>query len=126
MTTKKPKGHSQVHGPDAKAAPEPARRRSAAPPRAAASLVAIDYPVEGERVRAGHYTVRVRAPEGSEVQVSLDGRTWGSCRAAAGYYWYDWSPADAGPCSLRARARSSPGRWRLSEPRACTVVAGPA
>lgn len=127
MSSKKARSHSQVHGRDAKPAREAVHRSAAGGSRAAGSPVAIDYPAEGERVAAGHYAVRVGAPEGWEVQVTLDGRTWESCRSASGYYWFDWFPTEAGPRSLRARGRRVPGRasagrWRLSEPRACIVA----
>ena len=84
--------------------------------------VVIDFPGEGEKVRAGHYAARVSADGAAEVQLSVDRGDWRPCRESAGYWWCDFWPQPHEIHELRARARPSDGAWVLSQPRACDVI----
>lgn len=102
-------------------AAKPAAKKSAAPKKAALT-VSIDHPLEGETLRPGHYSVRLSAPVGAQVQVRLDGGEWLDCREAVGFLWFDFAPV-TGLARLEARARSGKGRWSAVVARSC-VVAG--
>lgn len=108
-------------------APKPVKEPKAAKaPKAArpgkAPAVLLDYPQQGETVRAGHYAIRVAAKDGLKVEVSIDGGVWTECRNAAGYYWYDWTPAAPGQHQIVARAVNGGPRPRLSEERVVVVA----
>lgn len=79
---------------------------------AADNVPAIDFPRLGERVRRGHYAVRISAPAG-ECHVSIDGGGWRGCRRDSGFFWYDWS-AERGAHRIMARNRSENG-WGHTE-----------
>lgn len=100
--------------------------RNAAAKAAAAKTrleVSIDFPQEGDVVRPGHYAVRVGAAGAGQAQVRVASGEWFDCREAAGYFWYDWTPAPQdGPIRLAARARIGKGRWAAAIERACVVV----
>lgn len=72
------------------------RRRTAAP--------RIDYPRPDERIDLAGYAFRIDAPGGARVEVSIDGGDWRPCRAASGYWWFDWDGYRAGEHEIRARA----------------------
>jgi len=91
--------------------------------KAPSSPVAIDFPMQGEQVRPGHYAIRLTAPQAAEAQLSICGGDWQSCRESSGHFWCDWHPEHEGTCTLEARARSGKGRWTKSEPRDCVVCA---
>lgn len=105
----------------------PATAKAAAPKRAAKTAapkksplsVVIDYPQDGETVRAGHYSVRLTVSAPAEVQLRVDGGDWRSCREAVGHYWLDWSAA---PALLEARARAGKGRWVAAPARTVAVI----
>ena len=63
------------------------------PATAIKKKIAIDYPTQHERITSQSYTFRVSASvEGGElVLVSVDDGPFSPCRAAAGYWWFDWS-----------------------------------
>ncbi|MFI5351273.1 MAG: hypothetical protein ACHQ2Z_17140 [Elusimicrobiota bacterium] len=108
----------------------PVKTRRAAAPRAVAVkkaapkkvplAVSIDYPLEGEALRSGHYSIRLTADGASSAQGRVDGGEWLDCREAVGHFWLDWAPR-AGEARLEARARSGKGRWAVS-PARCVVV----
>ena len=85
--------------------------------------VSIDYPKDAERVRPGHYSIRLTASLASSAQVRVDGGDWLDCRQAVGHFWLDWSPA-AGNALVEARARSGKGRWAAAPVRSIVVVDG--
>ncbi|MFI5345622.1 MAG: hypothetical protein ACHQ51_04530 [Elusimicrobiota bacterium] len=100
----------------------PAVKKPAAKPAAPKKTrleVSVDYPLEGESVRSGHYSIRLTSAGAGQVQVRLDGE-WTDCREAVGHFWYDWSPL-AGSVRIEARARVGKGRWTAASPRACVV-----
>ena len=104
-------------------------RRPAAPsvPRAASSkkpplTVSIDYPLGGEAVHPGHYSIRLTAAGAGQAQVRFDGGDWLDCREALGHHWFDWAP-QAGPALIEARARAGKGRWTAAAARGCIVAA---
>lgn len=79
--------------------------------------LAVDYPVQNERINSFEYTVRVSAPETAEsVDVSIDQGAWKSCRKAEGFWWYDWSGFDNGEHELIARTPGKNGRFLMSAP----------
>jgi hypothetical protein len=82
----------------------------------------IDYPGEGELVREGIYAVRISAEPEMEVEISINNGEWRPCRESIGYWWFDWRPAEAGPCLLIARSRAANGRWKKSDVRSCRVI----
>ena len=96
--------------------------KQAAPKKKALS-VSIDYPLEGEAVRSGHYSIRLTAVGASSAQVRVGGGDWTDCREAVGHFWLDWSPA-AGDASIEARARTGKGRWAAASKRSISVVDG--
>jgi len=51
--------------------------------------LSIDYPKTDEIVWSGHYAVRITAPHGEKVEVSIDNGKWTPCRSAAGHWWLD-------------------------------------
>lgn len=91
----------------------------------------IDYPLEGETVTAGEYTMRVTAPpQASRVELSIDGGDWEPCRLTDGRWWYDWRSFREGPHDVIARCHGGNECPRLSEPRdfgvsfTCSLPAG--
>ncbi|MBI5241718.1 MAG: hypothetical protein HY926_14690, partial [Elusimicrobia bacterium] len=76
------------------------------------NIPAIDFPRLGERIRRGHYAIRISAPPG-ECHVAIDGGCWRSCRRDSGYFWYDWRP-EPGSHHIMARNRSDNG-WGHTE-----------
>lgn len=99
----------------------PKKTPKAAAPKKAALSVAIDYPQEGEAVRAGHYSIRVTADGASSAQVRVDGGDWADCREAVGHFWLDWM-CGTGESRLEARARSGKGRWTAAPARSVAVA----
>jgi len=84
--------------------------------------VIIDYPVERDMVKLGHYGIRIASDHGAHVQVSINNGDWFSCRAANGYFWFDWLPNKGGTYSIVARAQFGHGSWKVSDVRSCVVV----
>ena len=85
------------------------------------STVTLDYPLEHELVRRGHYTIRLTALAGvREVQVRIDAGAWGDCRQSVGHFWYDWMPVP-GTARLQARSRRGKARWAVGPSRTCRV-----
>jgi hypothetical protein len=84
--------------------------------------VTVDYPQEGEKVKHGHYAVRVSANDATEVEISVDRGDWRPCRTSNGYWWGDMWPQAHEIHEIRARARTGEGDWTESEPRACDAV----
>jgi hypothetical protein len=80
--------------------------------------ISIDSPQEGERVRRGHYAIRISAGAG-QCQAAIDEGGWQDCRSDAGYAWLDWFPEKAGAHRIMVRTRVS-GKWIKAE-RVCDV-----
>ena len=80
--------------------------------------IKIDYPQEGERVRRGHYAIRISAG-GGQCQAAIDESSWQDCRNDAGYSWLDWFPEKPGAHRITVRTRLS-GRW-IKAQRVCDV-----
>lgn len=91
-------------------------------PAAPKLAVSIDYPAESEKVRPGHYTVRITAPGATQVQARTGGGDWIECRESVGHFWLDWAPR-TGLVRIAARGRAGKGRWTPATERDC-VVAG--
>ena len=83
--------------------------------------VNIDYPRPSEKVKKGHYAIRVHAPWATQAQVSTSGALWQNCRSDVGFFWFDWNPAKSGPQKINARARNGAGTWTKAEIRDCEV-----
>ena len=78
----------------------------------------IDFPREGEIIRSGTYTIRLGAPqEDWLVEISINGGVWLPCRAAAGYWWYDWSGIEPGAHEIEGRLTDEDGITELCAPR---------
>lgn len=87
--------------------------------------VAMDYPQQGEKITAPHYTFRVGATGDPErVEVSIDQGPWQSCRHSAGYWWYDWSGYTGGRYQAVVKAWARDGRVVTCEPRDFQVTGG--
>lgn len=116
-----------VSGPKKEKAPKAATAPKAAkePKAPKTPVVTLDYPTPGERVRPGHYAVRVAAKPEVAVEVSVDGGPWQPCREAVGYYWFDWTPSEAGEHTLVARAKNGGPRYAKTEERSVVVVETP-
>ncbi len=77
----------------------------------------LDYPTQGEKVPANHYSVRITVDEAADqVDVSLDQGPWKNCRRSYGHWWYDLESLDLGEHEVIARARQGDGRWMVSVP----------
>jgi hypothetical protein len=63
----------------------------------------IDYPQAGEIIVSPQYTLRITAPEGLAVEVSIDDGAWQPCRYSVGHWWFDWSNYPAGRHTVCAR-----------------------
>ena len=105
------------------APPKPAAKKAVAKkaPKKAPLRVSIDYPLEGEAVRPGHYSIRLTAAGSTQAQGRFDGGDWLDCREAVGHFWLDWAPR-AGEARLEARARSGKGRWTAAPARVAVVA----
>jgi hypothetical protein len=101
------------------AAPRSAVKKAA--PKKPRLAVSIDYPQEGEAVRAGHYSIRLTAAGASTAQGRFDGGDWLDFREAVGHFWLDWAPR-VGKVLLEARARLGKGRWTAAPARVAVVA----
>lgn len=72
--------------------------------------LSIDYPKKEEKIASSHYTVRISAPEGGNVDISIDGLPFEPCRRAVGHWWYDWSGYLSGQHRAVVRLTSEDGR----------------
>jgi hypothetical protein len=87
-------------------------------------MPAVDYPQTGEKVAAGHYAIRLSAPQAAKrVEVSINQGPWQACRPAGGYWWFDWSAESAGEHEVVARAFGAAGRAVHSAPQQFYVKA---
>ncbi|PIR18743.1 MAG: hypothetical protein COV48_05860 [Elusimicrobia bacterium CG11_big_fil_rev_8_21_14_0_20_64_6] len=92
---------------------------------AAGPVPAVDFPQDGEEIFVASYTMRIGCPgDAREVEVSIDGGPWRTCRCAVGYWWYDFSGGAAGGHRISARAQDADGRMIVSEPRVFSVREG--
>jgi len=92
------------------------------PAIAAKPAVLIDYPAQNEEISSPEYTIRVGVLQDVQsVDVSINDSAWQPCRAAAGYWWYDWSGYLPGRHEISARAVMRGGRTITSEPRSARV-----
>lgn len=81
------------------------------------TMLAVDFPRQGERIASREYTLRVSAPEDiKRMDVSIDQGDWLPCRKSAGYWWYDWSGYDSGEHEILARIETSDGKFVSCEP----------
>jgi hypothetical protein len=79
----------------------------------------IDHPREQERLTGPVYAVRLGVGGADQVEISIDGGVWQSCRLTSGYRWYDWSGIQPGRHTLAARMKTPDGRWYRTPPRSC-------
>lgn len=77
------------------------------------SYVVIDHPIDGEKVNAGHYAIRIGASS-EPVEISIDKAEWKSCRHAGGYFWFDWHISQ-GEHRIVARVLLSTGKHKNSK-----------
>lgn len=88
--------------------------------------VGIDFPVEDEAIGTKEYTFRLWAREGETVEVSINGSLWQPCRAAVGFWWYDWNGYLPGRHELRARVKNPDGTTQTTPSRNFRVESEPA
>jgi hypothetical protein len=85
--------------------------------------ILIDYPVDNETVSGLHYAIRVGASDAGFVELSFDGGDWQTCRAAAGYWWFDWGYFSPGTHKIVARLCDQDGKTlKKSSPVTVTVI----
>ena len=87
-----------------------------------ADKVQIDFPLDGEKIKQGHYAVRLTALEATEAEVAINRAAWQPCRGSAGFFWYDFWPEPHEIYQISARARFGDSEWVLSVDRYCDVV----
>lgn len=81
------------------------------------TMLAVDFPRQGERVSSAQYTLRVSAPDDiKSMDVSIDQGDWQPCRKSVGYWWRDWSGYDSGEHEIVARIETSDGKFVSCEP----------
>ena len=83
--------------------------------------VTIDFPLNGDRISAQYYGVRISAPGGRPVQISIDGGEWKPCRESAGHFWFDWTGIPAGEHKLTAQIQTADGKFKKSKIVKCWV-----
>lgn len=81
----------------------------------------IDYPKEGEILNPKHYAVRISASDG-EVELSIDGSDWISCRKSVGYYWFDWYYILPGKHKCLARKKLAEGSYNKTKTVNCLCI----
>lgn len=81
--------------------------------------VSIDFPVENEEIFPGHYAIRLFSPENKPMEISIDNGPWVACRAANGYFWFDWWPVKGGKSRISARVVGSNAKKATT--RTCVV-----
>ncbi len=79
------------------------------------AYVVIDYPQDGVTINPGHYSIRLGAAGGSDIELSIDGGDWQKTRENCGYYWYDWHNFSAGSHKIIARMKGSDGKVKKSK-----------
>lgn len=79
----------------------------------------IDFPREQERLRGPVYVIRLGVGGAQQVELSIDGGSWQSCRLNSGYWWFDWSGIRLGKHTLVARMRTFDGRLFRTPTRTC-------
>ncbi len=77
--------------------------------------VVIDYPKNGDILEPHHYSIRIGASVGHDVQVSIDKGPWQPARENSGYYWYDWHDISIGQHSVVARITFANGKTKKSK-----------
>ena len=97
--------------------PSAAKEASAKPK----SAIAVDFPVDGEKMQPLHYAVRIQAQGGDAVEISIDGGDWQGCRQTEGYFWHDWHSIPKGKHKVSARMRLPNGKFKKSPVVRCTV-----
>jgi hypothetical protein len=84
--------------------------------------IEVDFPQEGEAVTSSQYTLRIAAGQNLRgIEVSINGASWQPCRAAGGYWWFDWQGYASGPHVLLARGESETGKKAISHRREFSV-----
>lgn len=85
----------------------------------------LDYPQQGEKITAPHYTFRVgTAGDIERVEISLNAGPWQACRHSVGYWWYDWADYTGGRYQAVVKAWARDGRAVTCEPRDFQVAGG--
>lgn len=88
--------------------------------KASECYVIIDYPQNNEVIKHPDYAIRIGASENVNVELSLNGGEWLSCRFADGFWWYDWSINKKGMHNIKARICDKKGvLLRETEIRKC-------
>lgn len=83
----------------------------------ARTMLAVDFPRQGERITTPQYTLRLSAPEDvAGMDISIDQGDWQPCRKSVGYWWYDWSGYENGEHEIVARVQTGNGKDISCEP----------
>lgn len=70
------------------------------------TMLAVDFPRQGETITGPQYSVRLSAPDDAvRMDISIDQGEWQPCRRAEGYWWYDWSGYEDGEHEIIARVQ---------------------
>ena len=76
--------------------------------------VVVDFPKNGEKILPVHYAFRIGANQ-ENIEISMDGGEWKSCRKGSGYFWYDWNSIPAGKHKCAARMKLTNGKYKKSK-----------
>ena len=80
-----------------------------------ATVIAMDYPKEGEHITNLDYTFRITAKGAGQVEIAVDNNEWQHCRQADGFWWYDWAGYTSGKHQAVARIKpENDGKERIS------------
>ncbi len=74
--------------------------------------IMIDYPKVNERILSPAYTFRIGSKVEGPVEISINDGPWNACRAAEGYWWFDWRCDKAGKYKAVARVRCEQGETK--------------
>jgi hypothetical protein len=86
------------------------------------AYLVIDYPVEADIIKNGHYAIRIGASHNGYVEISFNKGEWNPCRYADGYWWFDWVYFTPGNYVLSARMIDPRGNKIIETPeRKCKV-----
>ncbi len=100
---------------------KPAAVKKSAAAAGPKSYIVIDYPKEGEKFYPHHYSIRIGAGGGENVEISFDGGEWTGCRNTAGYFWFDWHSIASGSHKITARLKLADGKFKKSKAVRCEV-----
>ena len=82
--------------------------------------VVVGYPKENEIINNPSYTIKIGVTGEGNVEISIDGGDWESCRQSEGFWWYDWANYPPGTHKVIVGLRDNKGKIiRKSKIRRC-------